>query len=285
MKYYKLVIAAAVLSWLPGHAQENTDTVVALHDLDSVTVCRSGGLLKIKAKGQPYEPGFTYEYEMETLPADSAIQPEVTIDFSSIFGSLPGKKKESRRKGFTPGDGVYIGAGVPVGDTPLGASVEVGLASLMDERISLGNVSFTAGVGIGYSQWSLDSEMAFDTDHGRLLITAGPENARCTSRLRTWRVIAPLMLYYSIGRNGYIGAGTWLNFNFAASAYSSHHQGNTTIRNTFKGLHTRALTPDLVVTGGIKWAGIYLRYSPTSIFNDGFGPEFKAISVGFISTF
>ena len=284
MKYRKLLLAAAAIAWVPGHAQESADTVVALHDVDSVLVCRSAHGLVVRAKGQPYEPGFTYEYEMEALPADSTILPEVTIDFSTIFGSLAAKK-ERRRRGFTPDDGLYIGAGIPVGSTPLGASVEVGLTSFMDGKIRLGNVCLSAGAGIGYSQWSLDSGVAFATDHGRLLITAGPENARCTSRLRTWRVVVPVMLYFSIGRNGFIGAGTWLNFNFAASAYTSYRTGNTTTRHTFKGLHTRALTPDLAITGGIKWAALYLRYSPTSIFTNGFGPEFKAISVGLISTF
>ncbi|MDE6498117.1 MAG: hypothetical protein K2L21_05600 [Muribaculaceae bacterium] len=284
MKYRNLLLAAAAVAWLSGQAQESADTVVALHDVDSVLVCRSDHGLMVRAKGQPYEPGFTYEYEMEALPADSTMQPEVTIDFSTIFGPITAKR-ERRRRGYTPGDGLYIGAGIPVGGAPLGASVEVGLTSFMDGKIRLGNVCLSAGAGIGYSQWSLDSEMAFDTDHGRLLITTGPENARSTSRLRTWRVVAPVMLYYSIGRKGFIGAGTWLNFNFAASAYTSYRIGNITTRHTFKGLHTRALTPDMAITGGIKWAALYLRYSPTSIFTNGFGPEFKAISVGLISTF
>lgn len=288
MKYYTLLLAVAIYSVMPGHAQESPDTVAHFQNISSVTVCRNSNGVSITAKGQPYEPRFTYSYEMEYSPADSVSQADVTFDFSSILGLFSNKnKKVKQRKMYVPSDGLYIGAAIPVGSTPVRASVEVGLTSVLDGEIRCGNVTLLTSAGIGYSQWALDGSMSLATERGKLLITApgDADTAPYTSRIRTWRVHVPVMLYLSLGSRGYIGGGTWLNFNFATSAYTSRYAGNTTTRNTFKGLHARALTPDIVVTGGIKYVGLYFRYSPKSLFTKDFGPEFKTISLGLITTF
>ncbi len=286
MRYLRFLIATAAISaCLCGHAQHSADTVAVFREVDSVAVYRSDNMLTVTAKGLPNDPAFSYKYEMEFSHA----APDVSFDFSTIFGSFSGKKAEKKtrkRSHFVPGDDIYIGAGIPVGDTPVKASVEVGLASMFEGNIRCGNVTFCAGAGIGYSQWALDGSKTLATEKGRLLIVDGePGSTPYTSRIRTWRVHLPLMLYLGLGNSGYIGAGSWLNFNFSASAYTTCHNGSTTTRNTFKGLHSRAVTPDIVLTGGVKYAGLYLRYSPKPVFSGEFGPEFKTLSIGFITAF
>ncbi len=62
----------------------------------------------------------------------------------------------------------------------------------------------------------------------------------------------------------------------------SYHLGDTKYSRTFKGLHQRLLTPDLLLTvGAIDNAGIYLRWSPVKPFKSIYGPGYTTLSLGF----
>ena len=100
------------------------------------------------------------------------------------------------------------------------------------------------------------------------------------------RLHVPLTFTQMLSRKAYITAGAWLNLNTYVSASTDYTIGDVRTQQTFKDLHQRILTTDIVVAAGARGiCGVYARYCPQSLFRKGWGPDFKSVSVGLIFNF
>jgi hypothetical protein len=149
------------------------------------------------------------------------------------------------------------------------------------------NLGITSGLGFDWRNY-------YFTNNSHLVQTAGvvstapaPEGINYKySRLRTVYLTIPLMLEWqpTFGDNhkSYLAAGVVGGIRTLAASkvkYEDANGHNVKIVEG-KGLNVAPLTLDYVATAGIGNFGLYAKYSPFGIFQNGKGPEVRSISLG-----
>ena len=285
LRFITLALAAIAIG---AAAEETPDTLTRISNVDTLTVVRTPDGIKVRARGRADNPDFLYEYAAQYAP-DTTANGGWGLTLPFLSGYSDSRQHHGRKNtAFNVDFEIYAGTSIPTGHTPVGASFEVGISRLLNAGLHLGGgFSINAGAGIGYLQYAVGDGMTFASEGRRLLLVARPEGLTGHSaRLRMWRVHIPVMFTQKLSRRAYISAGTWLNFNFGARARSSQTVADQTTTHTFKELHTRTLSADLLLAAGFRGiGGVYLRYAPTGLFRSGWGPEFNSVSVGYIVNF
>ena len=258
MKFITTAIAA--LAAIAATAQEAPDTIATINRAGELTVARTPGGLTVTVEGRADDPDFFYQYRMQAEQ-----QPDSTINLNLPFLGPTGTQPERKRKSYFDVDiEAYVGTSIPTGSTPVQASFEFGRA-----------------------QYAVGAGMRFDAERQHLVLVPREEGSRdCSSRLRVLRLHVPLTFTQMLSRKAYITAGAWLNLNTYVSASTDYTIGDVRTQQTFKDLHQRILTTDIVVAAGARGiCGVYARYCPQSLFRKGWGPDFKSVSVGLIFNF
>lgn len=279
-----IAIALIAVAAMGAAAQEQPDTVVCVRDASELSVARTPDGLKVEIKGSATNPGFRYEYIMENT-ADSTSDGGWTLNLPFLNDRTPERK---RRASFNFDIELYAGSSIPTGATPMTASFEIGISRILNGRIDFGKgFCFNAGAGIGYVQYAVGHGMRFAADRQHLLLA--PRDAATTdnsSRLRFFRVHFPLTFTQMLSQKFYITAGAWLNLNTTARASSGATTGSVRTTESYKDLHQRILTTDIILAAGFRGTcGLYARYSPSTLFRDSWGPQFKSVNVGLIFNF
>ena len=93
----------------------------------------------------------------------------------------------------------------------------------------------------------------------------------------------PFTIEQPIGSRGFsISAGAELHLNtYTTASVKTELISGEKVTNTYKGLHQRIATIEF--TGMLGWTpgvAVYVRYAPFNPFIDGYGPDYKTISVG-----
>ncbi len=267
-------------------AQEAPDTIASIADARELTVTRTPNGLKIVVDGRAENPDFYYEYMSEyatdsTTSAGPALHIPILGNYiksgnSSSTGRFP-------RAGVRLKPALYAGTSIPVGNTPMLASFEIGLSRVADWQLRFCNsMSLSIGAGLGYVQYAVGDGMRLDAAHQRLLLVPREEGtAKHSSRLKVFRLHFPAMLTVHLGRKASVSAGALINLNSYVPASTSYTIGNTRTQQTFKDLHQRILTADITAEAYTPCGlGIYVRYSQQGLFRTGWGPDFKTVSVG-----
>lgn len=279
-----ITTAIAVLAATAAAAQEAPDTIATINRAAELTVARTPDGLTVTVEGRADAPGFFYRYSMQ-----SEQHPDSTINLNLPFLSTSVTQTDNKRKRHFDIDiEAYVGTSIPTGSTPVQASFEIGLSRVFTGSISFGRgFSFNAAAGIGYAQYAVGSGMRFDAERQRLMLVPCEEGSTdCSSRLRVLRLHVPLTFTQMLSRKAYITAGAWLNLNSYVPASTDYTIGDVRTQQTFKDLHQRILTTDIIVAAGARGiCGVYARYCPQSLFRDGWGPDFKSVSVGLIFNF
>lgn len=283
MKFITTAIAA--LAAIAAAAQETPDTIATINRAAELTVARTPDGLTITVEGRADDPGFFYQYRMQ-----SEQQPDSTISLNLPFLSTSETRQagNKRKSHFDIDIEAYVGTSIPTGGTPVQASFEIGLSRVLTGSVDFGGgFSFNAAAGIGYAQYAVGSGMRFDAERQHLVLVPREEGSSdCSSRLRVLRLHVPLTFTQMLSRKAYITAGAWLNLNTYVPASTDYTMGDVRTQQTFKDLHQRILTTDIIVAAGARGiCGVYARYCPQSLFRDGWGPDFKSVSVGLIFNF
>ena len=282
MKFITTAIAA--LAAIAATAQEAPDTIATINRAGELTVARTPGGLTVTVEGRADDPDFFYQYRMQAEQ-----QPDSTINLNLPFLGPTGTQPERKRKSYFDVDiEAYVGTSIPTGSTPEQASSEIGLSRVLTGSVNFGGgFSFNVAAGIGYAQYAVGAGMRFDAERQHLVLVPREEGSRdCSSRLRVLRLHVPLTFTQMLSRKAYITAGAWLNLNTYVSASTDYTIGDVRTQQTFKDLHQRILTTDIVVAAGARGiCGVYARYCPQSLFRKGWGPDFKSVSVGLIFNF
>lgn len=281
MRLITSVMAALIA--ISAAAQEKPDTIAKVKDARELTVTRTPDGLKITVQGRADNPDFFYEYTTQYL-SDSTSASSWLLNPTAIQTT----RKSGPKAAFEVGVEFYVGTSIPTGDTPMRASFEIGISRVLNSRVDFGGgFSFNAGAGIGYAQYAVGRGMRFDADRQHLVLVPREEGTSShSSRLRVLRLHFPLTFTQMLSSKAYITAGAWLNLNTYVPASTDFTIGDVRTKQTFKDLHQRILTTDIMLAAGARGiGGIYARYSPQSLFRKGWGPDFKSVSVGFIFNF
>lgn len=276
----RFIIGGAVaLIVTPAMAQAPTDTIQSLQNVNNVIVTQSGASSTIVVQGTKDNPDFYYS--LDTQVADAA---GIATDTEWEF-SFPFLKDKPRRKKvcLTWGRDLYIGAALPTsGPEGLDGSVEFGFGQMagIEYLPWVKGPQFSLGVGIHYRQYTLHGKQVFEASNHVLGIVPA-EADKVSSRLRNFGFQVPLTIYQPIYKDLGVTVGVAAVFNTFTRAASDCFVGNLRTHKSFTGLHQRLLTYDIFAQIGWKDnLGVYVRYSPASLFESQWGPQFKTISVG-----
>lgn len=271
-------------------AAERVDTIAVLRNVSSAVLTSDGKNsteIVVEVKGNTKLHEYTYKYSSKVSDTD-----EPLIKGDSITLDLPFMRSDFRpgRSSFYTiwGKDVHVGAVVPISHDPgLRTGWELGVSKLIGIGFKpwSGGPALELGAGMVYRNLRLDDGLIFASDaSGRLSIEAVPEGSvKSSSRLDLWAVEFPLSLRPELGGSFYIDLGVEMTLNFAARATRNYRNSTETVKysQTLKHLHQRTIGMDLKFSMG--WNdifGVYVRYSPVSVFRSGFGPKTDFISAG-----
>lgn len=288
MRQYKfLSTAILLLLTLPGLKATATvacDTVEVKTHLDSVIVIADGNNTLINYKKGPYKEVFTF-HPMVSNSSHKGKSWKMKASLDSPFDYHSSNYGESRY-GTVIGSGLYAGAVIPT-DASDGLSTgwEIGINQIIGGywEPKAHCTRFSIGIGMGYSQVNVRHGSYPLRDGDRLTINPIEEPVISGSgRIRSMIVTVPLLMRQPLVGRFSLMLGGIARFNTYTTAISRiTASDNINHSYTFKGLNQRPLTIDLM--GGLGWTnclGVYVRYSPMSVWRNAYGPKHHAVSVG-----
>lgn len=284
----KIVLAIALLGGLcasaAGQSAPNdsisaaVDTITSINGAQSVSVIRSGNKSVVTVIGSDANPKNYYSYVAETAAPQ--------IGESEWGLSLPFLTEKRHKKAeLLWFNQLYVGFAFPVSAPDgLDQSVATGIGKIFGVRFSpwRRGPKFSIGAGIHFEQYTLHGGQVFGLNRKALEILPAEEGARdIHNRLENFGFSVPVTISQSIYKDFAIAVGAELNFNTYTKASSKYTIGEVEYQQKFKHLQQRILTPTLYASiGWLDEFGLYFRYTPQSLFEKQWGPDFSAISFG-----
>ncbi len=182
--------------------------------------------------------------------------------------------------------GFYAGGIIPLGsNSPVKTGWEIGLSNFVRGEWSGGSKypSVSIGAGFGWEILNMDRGCILEKMYGRLMVVPAPEGSRkIKSRIKNFHFTVPLSLKLPLSRSFGLTLTGELHLNTYTTASSSWRMENgSKVSNSMKGLHQRIATIDMkAALGWFNSIGVYVNYSPMKKWIDGYGPEYKTLSVG-----
>lgn len=175
----------------------------------------------------------------------------------------------------------------PMMDTRMGKSLEVDLSDLVGLKYRIGKGhSLRTGLGVMFRNYRMVDDFRFtQNEQGHIAIEPYPEGANPKfSRIRTnYLTLNAKYQYKHRGWKFVVGP----EFDFCPD----RNNRNRTIKTRYsldgdkykdvtKDIHANNFNFNLYAGVGYKFLGVYARYSPSSVLNKNFGPDFNTMSVG-----
>lgn len=273
---------------LTATAMEPTDTVTNIQNPQSVEVKVKGESLNVVVHGDSdgKQYTFTYSSEVEENPKDDWVIDLPFLKYRN--GKIKGfgnKSKSYPRVKVRWFDNFYVGATNAV-NKPAGmkGGWEIGVDNFLGLFWYTGKNApiLSVGAGCGYRSANFGNGYMLDQD-GKVLVLVpkGGNIGSASSRLHLFRVTFPLMVTQYFCKGFGVRAGGILNLNAYASATTKIKQDHKTTKQKFTSLEQRFATVD--VMGSIIFChdlGIYVRWSPMTLFEKRWGPQFNVLSFG-----
>lgn len=258
--------------------ENQADTLASVSKAKSVSVTKSGNKLEVIIIGSEENPDYYYSHTSESTD-DSGPGSQWSL-------SLPFLKEPVRRKiELLWANQLYLGISMPLSaPSGLDQSVECGWGKILGVRVSpwKSGPKFAIGAGIHFEQYTLHGGQVFDRWRKQLVACGAPENARdIHNRLINFGFSIPFTITQNIKKDFSIAVGAELRFNTYTKASVKYSIDNMEYNQSFKQLQQRQLTPSLY--GAIGWLddfGLYVRYTPSHLFDKQWGPEFQTVSFG-----
>lgn len=292
MKKYTFLLA--VMTALCVNAQQVVvnDTVVSVDDAKKVVVTEKNGSVRVEIKGTGEDKDYVYSYKTEEKSENRL---RISQDWEL---RLPFTKTDTARvkthkysKWALVSGGIYVGFNKAVGDNPdlgvkMGSSVELAWDRVvgLQYRPFRKGPRFTVGIGVGWKNYRItDSYNHFSKQDGNVVLAKyDGQVVPKYSRLKVFSLRVPVMVRQKLGDDFAVSAGAVMNINTYSSLKSCYIlEDGTKMEASVSGTPVRTVTCDLM--GALSWEslGVFVKYTPMSVFKPGRGPEFKSISVGF----
>lgn len=259
------------------------------HDQITVTVYDENGRPNDKIYETRFQNG-----SKETVWQLSEV---VTFPFSDLIG---GKKKTEKRSFDPHWAGLGFGFCNAMGsggfiDDPRGVSVNFGRSFeifwnifTVHYPLSSNRLAIVSGVGLDWRNYVMNDNRRFIKDGNTIRVEEiGDGQSLDYSRLKTLDLTLPLLLEWQSGRKGQL----FLSFGpvFGIKTYSSlktiYSDNDSEKKNFKKRLPVNPVNLDLLLQGGFKHVGLYVKYSPFNIFQQKYAPQMHAFSTGLMLVF
>lgn len=291
-RFIKFITLSVLLPMaLAAVAQERVDTISVLRDISSVLLTseadKSASEIRVEVKASGHIPAYTYRYSSKVSRSDKSLISGDSINLDLPF--INAVQKPGHRMFYSIlGADIFAGPVVPVdGDGRFRTGWEIGAGKLLGVgfRPWAGGPALELGAGLLYRNLQLDDNHIFGSDNrGVLFIEAVPQGChRASSRLDLWAVCVPLTLHQKFSHDFYLDLGVEMLLNFSAKATRNYRStdGSLKYSQTLKHLHQRTVGMDLrFALGWEEIIGLYVRYSPVSLFKSSLGPQTDFVSAG-----
>ena len=286
MKRYLLSLLAVF--GLSAFAAESNDTLVKVNHPDSVLVTRNDSAVKLQVFGAYNDKTAKYVYTVPTQGTelvDAAASrwkfPEAPLTFKH---KTKGKKGayEVTAGSLLLGFNLVQNAPQGISSDVWGRNIDIELSLMRFSIIRNRRQRFSLGWSYGWTKVALDGGMALHLDNGVTSVgrfADGQNPIRSVFRLN--RHSFPLL--YTRQMDGMsVTVGPVLNLNVRPRIYNTYLDTKGTEQQYAykKGIHFTPATVSFY--GEIKkdWFGIFVRYTPQSMFEKGYGPDFQTLTVG-----
>lgn len=291
MKKYTFLLAVFTALCVNAQKVIVNDTVVSVNDAKKVVVTEKNGNVKVEIKGVEDDKDYVYSYRTEEKQESRLrISQDWELRLPFTKSDTTKVKKHRFSKWALVSGGVYVGFNKAVDDNPdLGVKMGSSLELAWDRIIGLQyrpfrkGPRFSVGLGVGWKNYRItDSYNYFDKQAGNVVLEKyGDRVVPKYSRLKVFSLRVPVMVRQKLGDDFSLSAGAVMNINTHASLKSCYVLENgTKMEASQSGAPVRNVTYDLM--GALRWQslGVYVKYSPMTVFKPGRGPEFKTLSVG-----
>lgn len=285
---FTLILAAAPLCNILAQNPETPDTVKIIKNAEKILVSRNADttLIDVKSENEYGTERFSYSITVEDSLAD---EDDSTIELEMPFGIGKNKtkhKKHSQIKTYILGlSNFYLGQRFNYsGKGNVKNSLESGCRDLIAIKWSRGEYtpSFSIGVGMGFQRYLAQDGFAYSRIGSNLVLLPVEEGYSVKStHLYVMNFQIPLLFSVPLGCDFKFTLGGIGCFNTYAYAQTEISKGPTTIKTTYKGLQQRLFTADLMCSFGVcNILGVYASWSPMTLFQSPYGPQFKSWSIG-----
>ena len=156
------------------------------------------------------------------------------------------------------------------------------------------NLGFVTGLGMRWNRYHLSSQRFFDTENGVTSLFPVEDGRVLTrTRLGVNSFTLPLLFEWQTQQGfrnsgffvsaGVVGA---LNYRSASKIRFVDSRGNTQRETIARDLYVRPFTYNFLLQAGFANSfGLYLRYSPMELFQNGKGPSVQPVSMGIMLHF
>lgn len=286
-----LICLSVVLFAMSVNAQniEKADTVTNVKDVSNVVITEVDGGVNVQIKGLGEDKDYEYTYRHDVKP-DSKVSVSQDWELKLPFTKSDSKTNKPNRWSIISG-GIYMGFnGVVEESMDMGVKMGSSLEFAWDRIIAVsyrpfGNgFSMSLGFGVGGKDFTIkDSRHRFVGNKNGVELGGYPDGAYPKdSQLRIFSLRVPFNVRQKLGDDFSVSASAIMNFNTNATIKTAYiTENDVKIEESFKGAPVRKVSFDLMGALNYKIIGVYVKYSPQSVFESGRGPEFKALTVGF----
>ena len=289
----KYLFLTVMIMCLTVNAQDVvvSDTVARVEDAKCVVITEVDGGVKVEVKGAGVDKDYVYSYKHETKSNSKITVSQdwkLKLPFSSSDTvSIEGNGEVKRNKWAVVTSGFYFGFNNTIDETineRTTSSFEIGWDKVLGLQYKpwKKGPSFTLGVGIGWKIYGYDNtNLCFDGSREQIYIANYKENEiPKSSDLEVFSFRIPLTIEQKLGSSISINASAIMNVNAEAWVKKEYYIDYVKIEESFRGVPVRKVTFD--VMGAINWKclGVYVKYSPQTLFEKGKGPQFKTLSLG-----
>lgn len=287
-----LFCVLAVMAVFGMNAQEvaESDTVANVKDVNNVVITEVNGGVNVTLKGVGDDKEYVYSYKHEVKP-NSRVAVSQDWELNLPFKKSSFRKNKKRSKWAVVSGGIYMGFNSAVGDNPdlgvkMGSSVELAWDRILGVQYHpyAKGPYFSLGFGLGWKNYRIsDSFKCFAGDKEFVELGIYPEGVYPKySRLKVFSLRVPFSIRQKLGDDFSLSVSAIMNFNTHASVKNCYMLENETkVEESFNGAPVRKVSCDIMGALNYDCIGIYVKYTPQSIFKAGKGPEFKALTVGF----
>ncbi|MCM1348246.1 MAG: hypothetical protein NC338_02440 [Firmicutes bacterium] len=254
------------------------DTVVHFTRPSSVVITDNGVEKKVEITSDTAARSRNFEYVVnyDSIAAD---KPAISLPFVGNSLSAPSKTEVSC---FSD---AYVGFVLPYhAPQAIRTSWEIGIGNMLGYRYNLGKSGAAVGFGVGFGVKTMVIRRGMDADRigDSLCLLPAPEGASdVRTSLTEWNFQLPVYYRQRIYRSLAFKISVIMNYNIACKAKSKYMLDGVHYTKKVEGLHQRIITPDFVFTlGTLDFGGVYVRWSPVSMFKSSYGPQISTLSVG-----
>lgn len=287
MKRFSLLLMAGALCFGSAFSQTNeeTDSTNMSHRFiapDSVLINRTDGQLTVRVYGEKDNPHYAYVYQANVGNNDWDLELPLDNAFSH------NKRAKSRFSIKTGGFGFGFVNALNAPD-PMDVKMSSSFEFFWDHIVALqwsprrNGTKLSIGVGLDWKNYRMTGATRFIKEPNQPNLGFGdyPEGTDPKfSRLKVFAITMPVMFNQSFGKGFSLSAGAVVNFNTHASMKTKYVEGGNDIAIANSNIHQRKVTVDLMGRIGFKAISYYIKYSPMSVLNTAFGPDFKSLSTG-----